>query len=67
MRFYTLIYNETASTKNMNILKTYFVLALLNIANSSINAQSLKFAFVSDTHIGSATAAEDLRNGGGYK
>ena len=45
----------------MNILKKIGPVLVLLVATSICNAQSFKFAFVSDTHIGGSTAAEDLR------
>lgn len=45
----------------MNLLKKTFLAATLVISASVCQAQSFKFAFVSDTHIGSNTAADDLR------
>ncbi|WP_242927869.1 outer membrane protein assembly factor BamB family protein [Pontibacter vulgaris] len=44
----------------MNLLKYIGIIALLLLASLG-QAQSFKFAFVSDTHIGNPTAAEDLR------
>lgn len=42
--------------------KKYIIFFLLSITTALVSsAQSLKFAFVSDTHIGNHTAAEDLR------
>ncbi|WP_345954323.1 PQQ-binding-like beta-propeller repeat protein [Mucilaginibacter sp. PAMB04168] len=42
---------------NKKLIPFLYFLLLVSIAN----AQSFKFAFVSDTHIGNQTAAEDLR------
>ena len=38
-----------------------FIFFPLLIFFTSLNAQSFKFAHISDTHIGNATAEEDLR------
>ncbi|WP_207428731.1 PQQ-binding-like beta-propeller repeat protein [Pedobacter sp. SYSU D00535] len=43
------------------LAKTLFILVQLIAASGILLAQSLKFAFVTDTHIGGQTAAEDLR------
>ena len=45
----------------LNIPKKAGLLGLLVISVFLCQAQSFKFAFVSDTHIGNATSAEDLR------
>ncbi|MGV3507768.1 MAG: PQQ-binding-like beta-propeller repeat protein, partial [Sphingobacteriaceae bacterium] len=41
--------------------KHILIILLLFIVIAPVSGQTLKFAFISDTHIGGATAAEDLR------
>ncbi|WP_207535043.1 outer membrane protein assembly factor BamB family protein [Desertivirga arenae] len=45
----------------MKIINSVIAGWILSWITFSANAQSLKFAFISDTHIGNNTAAEDLR------
>ncbi len=40
---------------------SFFVLLLLSLISHSLPAQNIKYAFVTDTHIGSQNADEDLR------
>ena len=42
-------------------LKHYLFVALALLISASTNAQTFKYAFVTDTHVGSSTGEEDLR------
>ncbi|UZJ65830.1 metallophosphoesterase [Sphingobacterium sp. KU25419] len=45
----------------MMIKRTYSIICMLIFAFNILNAQSFKFAHVTDTHVGGATGEEDLR------
>ncbi|MFC3561484.1 outer membrane protein assembly factor BamB family protein [Pedobacter jamesrossensis] len=42
-------------------MKNYLLIFLFILSFKSLNAQSFKYAFVTDTHVGSSTGEEDLR------
>ena len=55
------MFNFPGMKYNIKKLKIYLALTLIFVLRLSADAQTFKYAFVTDTHVGTATGEEDLR------
>jgi hypothetical protein len=47
--------------KNRNLIQYIFIIFLATTSTVFANAPQIRFAWLSDTHVGSSTGASDLR------